>query len=420
MVTSVKGNKVLQRGYGLIGKTLTHSYSREIHEALGQYSFGLWEFSPHELAIFLALREFKGAMVTIPYKKEALAAADRVTLEAKEIGAANILYFDEEGQLWADNTDYYGFIYMTKRMGLSFKGKRVLILGDGATSGTVCKAVMDLEAGSVKIASRHAEKHTQDNLEGRPFILGYHEDFSDSEIIINTTSVGMYPKNGEKLLGLDNMKSLKGVIDLVYNPFATALLLEAKDMGIKTSNGFPMLVAQATKGAELFMDNSLPEGRSWEDWNEILIRQFESQYYNKVLIGMPGSGKTTVGKEMAQQLDLAFVDTDQLIEEREGQSIPDIFAEKGEPYFRRLEVEIAKEIGKEKSLVIATGGGMVLQKHAMDALRQNGEIIWIKTPLDKLARKGRPLSSGIKSIEKMWNKREKLYIEYADKIIERD
>jgi len=429
--TILKESIYPQKGYGLIGKKLSHSYSKEIHESLGGYPFELWELSAQELSVFLASREFEGAMVTIPYKKEALAAADKVTSQAERIGAANILYFDEEGQLWADNTDYYGFIYMVNRMGLSFKGKRVLILGDGATSGMVCQAVMDLEAASIKIASRHrsrytdkdsekdAEKGTEKGADVDYCVVGYDDDFSYVEIIVNTTSVGMFPDNGRKLISLQNMKSIEGVIDLIYNPFATPLLLEAQDMGIKTSNGFPMLVAQATKGAELFLKGILPRGKSWEEWNEIIIHQFEEQYYNKVLIGMPGSGKTTIGKDLAEDLNRVFVDTDSLIEEREGQSISEIFEKKGEPYFRKLEAEIAKEVGKEKSRVIATGGGMVLQKEAMDALRQNGEIIWVKAPLESLAQVGRPLSGDVKILEKMWEEREPLYSKYANKIIDR-
>ena len=420
-----------QKGYGLIGKTLTHSYSKEIHEALGGYSFELWELSPQELSAFFASREFEGAMVTIPYKKDALAAADKVTTQVERIGAANILYFDEKGLLWADNTDYYGFIYMVGRMGLSFKGKRVLILRDGATTGMVCQAAMDLGAASIKIASRHQSKHTDKNpkncakngakkdAEVDYFVVGYDDDFTDVEIIVNTTSVGMYPDNGEKLVSLQDLKAIQGVIDLIYNPFATPLLLEAQDMGIKTSNGFPMLVAQATKGAELFLRGILPGGKSWEEWNEIIIHQFEEQYYNKVLIGMPGSGKTTIGKELAENLNRVFIDTDLLIEEREGQSISKIFEKKGEPYFRKLEIEIAKEIGKEKALVIATGGGMVLQKEAMDALRQNGEIIWVKAPLESLSQEGRPLSVDYEVLEKMWEEREPFYSKYANKIIDR-
>lgn len=399
---------------------MSHSYSREIHQALGQYSFDLWELSAQELTVFLASRKFNGAMVTIPYKKDALAAADKITPQAKALAAANILYFDEDGCLWADNTDYDGFIYMVNRMGLSFKGKKALILGDGATSRTVCQALKDLDVASIKIASRHHERYTPNPTRGTPIILGYDEDFSDIEIIVNTTSVGMYPNNGEKIISLENMEALEGVIDLIYNPFATALLLEARDLGLKTSNGFPMLVAQATKGAEHFMKNGLPGGKSWEDWNEILIKQFEYEYRNKVLIGMPGSGKTTIGKALAKDLNRIFVDTDQLIEQREGRSIPEIFEKDGEAYFRRLEAEIAIEIGKEKSRVIATGGGMILQKKAIDGLRQNGEIIWIKAPLEMLGREGRPLSEGSKALEKLWEQREPLYSKYADKIINRD
>jgi shikimate dehydrogenase len=336
-----------------------------------------------------------------------------------------------------------GFTYMVDRMGLSIKDKRVLILGDGATSGTVRHAVFALGAGSIKIASRkpsikpvinHPSKVPTSDMQPSEIqkpdikpsdmplcdcqIVGYDQDFSDINIVINTTSVGMFPGNGEKLINLEGMSRLEGVIDLIYNPFATALLLDAQDLNIKTSNGFPMLVAQATKGAELFLGR-LPKGKTWEEWNETLIEHFEEKYYNKVLIGMPGSGKTTLGKALAQELNREFQDIDHIIEAREARSIPDIFKEEGEPYFRQLEVKVAKELGEKKSLVIATGGGMILQKEAMDALRQNGEIIWVKAPLDNLAQGGRPLSLGIKSLEKMWGEREPLYNKYANKIVYR-
>lgn len=423
----MKENPVIKSGYGLIGKTLAHSYSKEIHEALGEYSFDMWEVPPAEIYNFLLARDFKGAMVTIPYKKEALAAADKVSKQASSIGVANILYFDEEGQLCADNTDYYGFVYMVKRMGLSLKGKKLLILGDGATSGTVRQAAKDLGADSIKIASRNLEKYVDKDMKGGSKgisdgdynIVGYDYDFSDIELIVNTTSVGMFPDNGGKLISLKGMKELEGLVDLIYNPFSTALLLEAQDMKIKTSNGLPMLVAQAVKGAELFMKR-LPGSKSWEEWNESLIQYFQEIYYNKVLIGMPGVGKTTMGKHLAEKLNREFIDTDQLIEEREGQSISEIFEKKGEPYFRKLEAEIAKEIGRKKSLVIATGGGMILQKQLMDDLRQNGEIIWIKAPLENLEQRGRPLSGGLKSLEKIWQEREQLYSKYANRIIYRD
>lgn len=411
--------KPCQKGYGLIGKTLTYSYSKEIHEALGAYSFDLWEVAEKDIKEFLKARDFKGAMITIPYKKEALAAADKVSIQAKTVGAANILYFDEEGNLCADNTDYYGFIYMISRMGLSLRGKNVLVLGDGATSGTVCQAVKDLGASSLKVASRHPETHKDKSYNKNYCVVSYDEDFSDREIIVNTTSAGTFPLNGEKILSLTNMKSLEGVVDLIYNPFATALLLEAEDLGIKRSNGFPMLVAQATKGGELFM-KGMPEGKTWEEWNGKLIGHFEEKYYNKVLIGMPGSGKTTMGKELAKQLNREFVDTDQIIEEKTALTIPEIFEKNGEEFFRKLELEIAKDIGKKKSLVIATGGGMVLQKEAMDSLRQNGKVIWLKTPLEDLSQEGRPLSLGIKALEKIWAEREVLYSKYADQIVNRD
>ena len=420
----MNGEMPTNNGYGLIGKTLTHSYSKEIHEALGEYSFGLWELSPEALSTFFTTREFKGVMITIPYKKQALAAADRISPQAKAIGAANILYFDKEGQLWADNTDYYGFIYMINRMGVSLKGKRVLILGDGATSNTVCHGVKALGAYSIKIASRHQERYLEKSKNkdsmGDCCIVGYDEDFSDIEVLINATSVGMFPDNGKTIINLVEMGRLEAVVDLIYNPFATKLLLQAQDLGIKTSNGFPMLVAQAVKGAELFMNNVLPKEKSWEEWNEILISHFEDLYYNKVLIGMPGSGKTTIGRILGETLNREFVDTDHLIEEREGQTISQIFAKMGETYFRKIEAEIAKEIGKKKSLVIATGGGMVLQKEAMDALRQNGEILWVKAPLEKLPREGRPLSFEPKALQEMWEERETLYNKYANKIIRRE
>lgn len=385
--------------YGLIGEKLGHSYSKMIHESLGKYEYQLFSLDKSEFEAFIAERNYHGLNITIPYKKAVIPFCDRVSDLAEEIGAVNTLYF-RDGKLWGTNTDYQGFLYAAQAAGISFENKKVLILGNGGTSLMARKAAKDQGARQVLITTRRGETGCVPYEE-----LPQHKDI---EIIINTTPVGTYPNNGGKLIDLADFPACRGVIDVIYNPFATALLQQAKELGIAHTNGLPMLVAQATAAAEYF----LGEG-GFQQQNEAIIQKLRRQIENIVLIGMPGCGKTSLGKQLAEKLGKQFVDMDVEIEKTAGKSIPQIFAESGETRFRDLETEIAQKLGKEKEQVIATGGGAVLRRENMKALGQNGRIVFIRRPLGKLAMDGRPLSKDFEALKNMYADRLPLYERYG-------
>ena len=404
---------VEEKKYGLLGKSLGHSYSKEIHQLIGAYSFGMWEKTSKELAEFLQERNFDGAMVTIPYKEAVLDFVSEMAPEVALLRSANLLVKGENGVLTAHNTDLFGFMYMIRRAGISLSGKKVLVLGDGATGRTVVHGVEKLGAAQVRVASRRPKGQVEDNLEK----VSYDQGWPQAEIVINSTPVGMFPKNGESLVSLDDFSSLEAVFDVIYNPLATSLLLQGRDRGLVTGNGLSMLVAQAVRGAEIFLDGKLPQGKKGEEWIEEILSILTDKLLNLVLIGMPGSGKTTRGKALAIASGKTWVDTDSLIEQRAGKTIPQIFLEGGEGLFRHWEGEVAEEFGKKTGQVIATGGGMVLQQKAMDALRQNGKVIWVKRPLEELARDGRPLSKDLATLEEMARHREPLYRKYSEETL---
>lgn len=386
--------------YGLIGERLGHSYSKLIHESLGKYQYQLLSLNRAEFEAFLTEGRFRGLNITIPYKKAVIPFCDEITDLAGEIGAVNTLYW-QDGKLWGTNTDYEGFLYAAGQAGISFAGKKVLILGNGGTSLMARKAAADRGAGQILITSRRGEAGC----------ISY-EDLSlhpDIEIIVNTTPVGTYPNNGERLLNLAAFPNCCGVIDVIYNPFATDLLQQARDLGIPCTNGLPMLVAQATAAAGYF----LGQQGSFERENQPITAALRSQIENIVLIGMPGCGKTTLGKLAAQSLGKAFVDMDEQIIKSAGMDIPSIFESRGEAAFRDLETQTALELGKEKSQVIATGGGAVLRPENMKALGQNGRIVFIKRPLEQLALEGRPLSKDLNVLKSMYEIRFPLYNKYS-------
>ena len=385
--------------YGLIGEKLGHSYSKLIHEMLGRYEYGLFSLTQEEFREFITTRDFTGLNITIPYKKDVIPLCDDISDLAQEIGAVNTLYF-RNGMLCGTNTDYRGFLYAAKSAGISFEGKKVLILGNGGTSLTARKAAADSGAREILITTRRGEEGC----------ISYEDlpQHSDVEIIVNTTPVGTYPDNGASLISLSDFPECCGVIDVIYNPLATDLLQQAKEMGIPHSNGLPMLVAQATAAAEYFLDE---EGLQEE--NPRIISTLEKDIENIVLIGMPGCGKSTLGKIFAERSGKKFVDLDQMIEEKAGMPIPAIFEKYGEQHFRDLESAVAVEAGKEKGQVIATGGGIILRPENMKALSQNGRVIFIQRPLEELATDGRPLSKDLESLKKMYGIRLPLYNKYS-------
>ena len=385
--------------YGLIGENLGHSYSPFIHNILGSVPYELVSLRPEELGPFIKAGEFAGLNVTIPYKKAVIPFLDHIAPEAQTIEAVNTIVRREDG-LWGYNTDCKGFLYAAERAGISLKGKKVLVLGSGGASAAVQAASAGAGA-AVKVVSRTGS-------------LNYENVYEESgaEVIVNATPVGMYPQNRGKLLELSRFGSCCGVIDLIYNPLYTPLLLDARELGLPFSNGLSMLVAQAKYASDLFQGIQRPDSIIDE-----VLEQTQRQVENIVLIGMPGSGKSTIGKKLAAQQGKKFVDTDTLVEEKAGKSISDIFKEEGETVFRKLEAEVIASIGKERGQVIATGGGCVLSLENVRNLRQNGTMVFIKRDIDKLSTEGRPLSQG-EDLAEMYKKRLPFYEAAADTVME--
>ena len=397
--------------YGLIGRTLAHSYSKEIHEALGKYSYGLFSLEPDAVSDFVNARDFGGLNVTIPYKQDVIPLCDEISELASAIGAVNTLYW--KGQtLVGHNTDYEGFLYTARRSGISFDGKTVLILGNGGTSLTARKAAADQGAAKIYVASRSSTKQndsaTMISYSDLPKIA------SSIGVIVNTTPVGTFPNNLQSVIDIADFPNCEAVIDVIYNPFKTKLLLDAEKAGLKTANGLPMLVAQATAAAGYFLGTP----GAFESENERIIEKMVGDMRNIVLIGMPGSGKTFLGRRMAEETGKTFVDMDDEIIKKAGKPIPEIFDEVGESGFRDIESEVAAELGKQRGLVIATGGGAILRDENVDALRQNGHIIHIKRPLEALATDGRPLSKDLDALRKLEVVRMPIYESIADETID--
>lgn len=403
--------------FGLIGKTLIHSYSKEIHELLGKYEYDLLSFSPEEMKEFIKKREFDGLNITIPYKKDVIPLCDSISDLAKKIGAVNTLYW-KSGELIGHNTDYEGFLYAARRANISFKNNTVLILGSGGTSLTARLAALSSGAKHVIIASRNktniSETPTKEILSQSQVKTVSYEELdeirNEIDVIINTTPVGTFPNNLKSVISLDDFKSSKAVIDVIYNPFKTKLLLDAQRLGIKYTNGLPMLVAQATASAGYFLGTP----GAFESENENIISKLERHIQNIVLIGMPGCGKSTIGKIISSLTGKKFIDMDEEIEKEAEMSIPEIFDKEGEKGFRIRESAVATRFGKEKGLVISTGGGTVLKQENIDALKQNGIIIHIKRDAETLATKGRPLSKDLKTLKDMEKKRLPYYETAAD------
>lgn len=386
---------------GLLGRKLGHSYSPQIHARLGDYPYDLFEREPEELEEFLKKGDFSGINVTVPYKKAVMPYLDELSPVAKKIGAVNTIV-RRNGRLIGHNTDYYGFLTMVRASGLQVSGKKVLVLGSGGASNTAAAVLEELGA-QVIIISRSGENHYGN--------LHLHDDAS---VIVNTTPVGMYPNVGVSPVNLDLFPRLEGVLDVVYNPARTQLLLEAQARGLVTMNGLLMLVAQAKEAAEWFTESSLPDALIAS-----IHAQLRGQTENIVLIGMPGCGKSTIGKLLAEKTGHRFADADEEIMRLAGKSIPDIFAQDGEPMFREWETKALSELGKQSGLVIATGGGCVTQVRNAPLLHQNGTIFWLRRDLAKLPTDGRPLSQANK-LEELYEIRRPLYAAFADYAIDND
>lgn len=389
--------------YGLLGRKLGHSLSPEIHSLLCDYEYKLYPTEPEKLDEFFSSPKLKGFNVTIPYKVEAYNRCTELSETAKKAQSVNTVIRKPDGSLYGDNTDYFGFLYMAKKIGCDFKGKKVLILGSGGASLTARLVTADEGAKEIIVVSRSGENNYEN------ISLHY-----DADIIINTTPVGMYPNNGERLIDLSKFTKCKKVLDMIYNPARTVLLLDAEKLGIDCSNGLPMLVAQAVKAAEVFTGKEVPLSKIDEVHDIILGNQ-----KNLVLVGMPGCGKSTVAKLLSQKTGRECVDTDSLVELC-GETIPQIFAKYGEDEFRNRETQAIKSVAKEQGKIIATGGGAILREENRIALRENSTVIFLNAPLETLATEGRPLSKDYETLCKMYEKRLPLYLETADLTVEVD
>ena len=407
--------------YGLIGHPLPHSFSKEIHEAFGRYTFNLFDLEPDEMRRFVGSKKFAGLCVTRPYKQDVIEFCDRLTDRAKAIGAVNTLYWENVGQddssrdvahgmpadrriLVGHNTDYDGFLYTAKMSEIDFAGQTVLILGTGGTSKTVSKVLADEGAKAIYYATRSG---------GGAKVFAYENlrKISDKiDIIINTTPVGTYPGNLAKLISVRDFPSCSAVIDVIYNPQRTALIMEAESLGLKTASGMPMIVAQAAYAAEKFLDKP----GAFADKTAEVLSQLLDRKSNLTLIGMPGCGKTTAGKKLAEVLNKIFVDLDDKIHEIDGRAAGEIIREEGEDFFRRVETQAAKNCGAEHGQIIATGGGVVVTPENYEALHQNGTIVWLTRPLNQLPVEGRPLSAESGALQKLADERTKIYEKWAD------
>ena len=381
---------------GLLGRKLGHSYSPQIHAMLGSYSYALFEKEPEEIEAFLKCGDWAGINVTVPYKKSVIPYLDELTPTAEKLGAVNVIV-RRNGRLIGHNTDFFGFQTMLNASKLDISGKKALVLGSGGASNTVC-AVLNDAGAEVVIISRSGENNYTN--------LHLHKD---AALIVNTTPVGMYPNTGIAPVDLEQFPNLQGVLDVVYNPARTKLLLDAeKNTNLVCANGLLMLVAQAKEAAEWFTDASISD-----DVIEPILHTLENQMQNIILIGMPGCGKTTIGKLLAESTGKAFVDSDERIVALAGKSIPEIFADDGEAVFRDWETTALAQLSKQSGLVIATGGGCVTRECNYGLLHQNGRIFWLQRDLNLLPVDGRPLSQANK-LEVLYKIRKPMYEAFAD------
>ena len=387
---------------GLLGEHLTHSYSPQIHALLGDYSYELFEVAPEKLGEFLQAGEFDGLNVTIPYKRAVIPYCAELSAAAREMGSVNTLLRRPDGTLYGDNTDLDGFRWLLARGGGIRPGEKALVLGTGGASQTV-QAVLRAAGAEVAVLSRRGESNYA--------TLPRH---ADARLVVNATPVGMYPNNGARLIDLAQLPQCRRVLDLIYNPARTRLLLDAEARGIRCENGLSMLVAQAKRAAELFTGRDIPDAACTD-----ILRRMEAQMHNLILVGMPGSGKTTVGSLLAVSLGRPFYDADGEIEKKLGCSIPAFFAQRGEAAFRAVETEVLAELGKRSGCVIATGGGCVTRGENYDLLHQNGEIIWLRRSLTELPVEGRPVSQS-RSLPELYREREPAYRRFADFCVENE
>lgn len=388
--------------YGLIGEHLGHSFSKDIHNKIGDYGYELKEIAKTDIEDFMLRKEFAGINVTIPYKQTVIEYLDEITKEANLIGAVNTVV-NKGGKLYGHNTDFGGLKALIKFKNIEIKGRKVLICGTGGTSKTAYAVCKELGAECIIKLSRSRNEGSITYDEAK-------KNHRDAQVIINTTPCGMYPDIDSAALDIEDFDKLEAVIDVVYNPLRTDLIQKAQALGLKSAGGLYMLVMQAVLASEFFFDNKVDEDVAFCIYNE-LVRNKK----NIVLIGMPASGKTTLGKMLSEKLNRRFYDADEYLVEKYGRQITEIFENDGEKVFRNMESEVLKQLCTQSGVVIATGGGAVLNPENMRYLAKNGYICFIDRPLENLApTSDRPTASDYEAIKKRYEERYDLYLKYKD------
>ena len=392
--------------YGCIGEHLGHSFSKEIHAAFADYTYELCELAPDELDRFLRAGAFDGINVTIPYKRDVIPYLSEISDAARKIGAVNTV-LSRNGRLIGHNTDFYGLTALILRVGVPLQGKKVAILGTGGTARTAHAVADSLGAGAILTVSRHEGEGVVTYSQ----LLAEHPDV---EYVINTTPLGMFPHLDGMAIDPADFASLAGVADAVYNPLRSRLILRAKERGIPAEGGLFMLVAQAVRASELFLDKTYPT-----ETVERVYQSIRQRKENIVLIGMPGAGKTTVGKLLSSTLGRECIDTDQVIEKATGRRISEIFAAEGEAGFREIESRVIREeIAPRSGCIVATGGGAILRENNVTSLRQNGRIYFIDRPVEELLpTEDRPLALSRDAILARYHERYARYCAVADRRI---
>ena len=390
--------------YGLIGEKLGHSFSKTIHEMIADYKYELKEIKKEDFKSFMEKKDFKCINVTIPYKKDVIPYLNYISDEAKKIGAVNTI-INKDGKLYGYNTDYYGLKLLIEKQNVDLTGKNVLVLGTGGTSLTAKAVLKDLNVGKIYQASR------QEDDDYIPYEDIYYYDIN---YIVNTTPVGMYPKNSGRLVDVNKYKNLIGLVDVIYNPLCTNLVLEGKELGIKANGGLYMLIAQAVYAIKLFKNIEIADSVIDDVYHKLLKEKL-----NIVLIGMPSCGKTTIAKKLSKMLNKELFDSDTLIENKVGMEIKDYIKNNGEAKFREVEKEVIEEVSKHNNSIISTGGGVILNKINMTNLKQNSIVVFVDRALELLTpTKSRPLTSNYFDLKKKYDERIDLYRGYSDVIVD--